>query len=128
MPAGRASPSACPTRGHSQPRGAPLSKKRPRPQPHPRNAAPPWPATPQEREVAPVITEYWERAEFPFELLPKLAALGLGGATMQGYGCPVRARRSSRQRGAARRAGRRPPRSSGRALLLSAAQRLRPTI
>lgn len=41
-----------------------------------------------EREVAPIITEYWERAEFPFELVPKLAALGLGGATMKGYGCP----------------------------------------
>jgi len=41
----------------------------------------------QESEVAPVITDYWERAEFPFPLLPKLAALGLGGATIKGYGC-----------------------------------------
>ncbi|KAI8474954.1 MAG: acyl-CoA dehydrogenase NM domain-like protein [Monoraphidium minutum] len=41
-----------------------------------------------EREVAPVIVDYWERAEFPHELLPKLAALNAGGATMQGYGCP----------------------------------------
>lgn len=40
--------------------------------------------------MAPVIADYWERAEFPFELLPKLSALGLGGATIQGYGCPVR--------------------------------------
>lgn len=37
-----------------------------------------------------MITEYWERAEFPFELVPKIAALNLGGATMKGYGCPVR--------------------------------------
>lgn len=36
-----------------------------------------------------MIVDYWERAEFPFELVPKLAALGLGGATMKGYGCPV---------------------------------------
>lgn len=41
-----------------------------------------------EREVAPVIVDFWERAEFPFEIVPKLAALGLGGATMHGYGCP----------------------------------------
>ena len=41
-----------------------------------------------EREVAPVIDGYWERAEFPFELLPKLASLGLAGGTIQGYGCP----------------------------------------
>jgi glutaryl-CoA dehydrogenase len=39
-------------------------------------------------EVIPVINDYWERAEFPFELVPKLAALGLTGASIQGYGCP----------------------------------------
>ena len=41
-----------------------------------------------DREVLPVISEYWEKAEFPFELLPKLAALGIAGATIQGHGCP----------------------------------------
>ncbi len=41
----------------------------------------------QEREVAPIIVPYWERAEFPFELLPKLQALGIGGGHMKGYGC-----------------------------------------
>ncbi|HEV7129737.1 MAG TPA: acyl-CoA dehydrogenase family protein, partial [Ktedonobacterales bacterium] len=26
-----------------------------------------------DREVIPIINEYWEKAEFPFELIPKLA-------------------------------------------------------
>ena len=41
-----------------------------------------------EREVLPVINDYWERAEFPFELVPKLAELGVAGTTIDGYGCP----------------------------------------
>ena len=41
-----------------------------------------------DRDVIPVINEYWERAEFPFEIIPKLAALGIAGTTIQGYGCP----------------------------------------
>jgi glutaryl-CoA dehydrogenase len=40
------------------------------------------------REVTPVINDYWERAEFPFALVPKIAALGLAGGTVEGYGCP----------------------------------------
>jgi glutaryl-CoA dehydrogenase len=39
-------------------------------------------------EVVPVINDYWERAEFPFELVPKLAELGIAGTTISGYGCP----------------------------------------
>ena len=39
-------------------------------------------------EVLPIINDYWERAEFPFVLLPKIAELGLAGGTIQGYGCP----------------------------------------
>jgi glutaryl-CoA dehydrogenase len=35
-----------------------------------------------------VINDYWERAEFPFELVPKIAALGLAGGTIAGHGCP----------------------------------------
>lgn len=38
--------------------------------------------------VLPVINGYWERAEFPFELLPGLAGLGIIGGSIQGYGCP----------------------------------------
>src|SRR2546425_351732 len=41
-----------------------------------------------DKEVIPIINDYWERAEFPFELIPKLAALGLAGADIHGYGCP----------------------------------------
>jgi glutaryl-CoA dehydrogenase len=41
-----------------------------------------------EKEVTPVVNDYWERAEFPFELVPKLAGLGIAGGTISGYGCP----------------------------------------
>lgn len=41
-----------------------------------------------EREVIPQAGDYWERAEFPFALLPKLAELGICGGSIQGYGCP----------------------------------------
>ncbi|HEU5200200.1 MAG TPA: acyl-CoA dehydrogenase family protein [Ktedonobacterales bacterium] len=39
-------------------------------------------------EVIPVINDYWEHAEFPFDLIPKFAELGIGGSDIQGYGCP----------------------------------------
>jgi len=39
-------------------------------------------------EVVPVINGYWERAEFPFPLIPKLAALGVCGGTFTGHGLP----------------------------------------
>ncbi len=38
--------------------------------------------------IIPVINDYWDRAEFPFELIPKFAALGIAGTTIKGYGCP----------------------------------------
>jgi glutaryl-CoA dehydrogenase len=38
-------------------------------------------------EVAPIINRYWIRAEFPFELIPKIAALDVAGIAYQGYGC-----------------------------------------
>lgn len=41
-----------------------------------------------EKEIAPIMTEYWEKAEFPFHAIPKLATLGLAGSTTKGYGCP----------------------------------------
>jgi glutaryl-CoA dehydrogenase len=40
------------------------------------------------REVTPIINDYWERAEFPFELVPKIAGLGLAGGVIRGHGCP----------------------------------------
>lgn len=39
-------------------------------------------------EVIPIINDYWERAEVPFELIPKIAALNIAGGSIQGYGCP----------------------------------------
>jgi alkylation response protein AidB-like acyl-CoA dehydrogenase len=40
-----------------------------------------------EAKVAPVITKYWVDDAFPFELLPAVKELGIGGVGMQGYGC-----------------------------------------
>src|SRR5690242_18162274 len=39
-------------------------------------------------EVLPVINGYWERAEFPWPLVEKLAGLGIVGDGIEGYGCP----------------------------------------
>jgi glutaryl-CoA dehydrogenase len=41
-----------------------------------------------DKEVIPIINDYWERAEVPFELIPKIAALNVAGGCIQGYGCP----------------------------------------
>jgi len=41
-----------------------------------------------ETEVAPIINEYWIREEFPHQLIPGLAALGIAGQVYRGYGCP----------------------------------------
>jgi glutaryl-CoA dehydrogenase len=41
-----------------------------------------------DKDVIPIINDYWEREEFPFELLPKIAALNIAGTTLEGYGCP----------------------------------------
>ncbi|MFI6059309.1 acyl-CoA dehydrogenase family protein [Streptomyces sp. NPDC051286] len=41
-----------------------------------------------DQEVTPIINPYWERAEFPHELVPKLAQLGVMGFQIQGHGCP----------------------------------------
>src|SRR6201997_1485114 len=40
-----------------------------------------------ESKVAPVITYYWVKDAFPFELLPAVKELGIGGLAMHGYGC-----------------------------------------
>ncbi|MBC6111400.1 acyl-CoA dehydrogenase family protein [Pedobacter fastidiosus] len=41
-----------------------------------------------EKEVKPIVNHYWNKAEFPFEIIPKLAELNICGLTYQGYGCP----------------------------------------
>ena len=43
-----------------------------------------------EEAVAPVINQYWARAEFPFELIPQIASLGIAGLSYTGYGWPAR--------------------------------------
>src|SRR3954447_9213271 len=40
-----------------------------------------------EAKVAPIITKYWVADAFPFELLPAVKELGIGGIGMNGYGC-----------------------------------------
>src|SRR5881628_1816081 len=40
-----------------------------------------------ETKVAPIINKYWIEDSFPFELLPAIKELNLGGLGMQGYGC-----------------------------------------
>ncbi|HTZ25176.1 MAG TPA: acyl-CoA dehydrogenase family protein [Streptosporangiaceae bacterium] len=41
-----------------------------------------------EKSVQPVINRYWTREEFPHDLVPEMAALGIAGLPYQGYGCP----------------------------------------
>jgi glutaryl-CoA dehydrogenase len=41
-----------------------------------------------ESEVTPIINRYWTREEFPHQLVPGLADLGIAGLSYHGYGCP----------------------------------------
>src|SRR5690606_27365942 len=43
-----------------------------------------------ETEVKPIVNRYWNRAEFPFDIIPKVAELNICGITFEGYGCPNR--------------------------------------
>src|SRR5918912_3959120 len=41
-----------------------------------------------DREIVPVMADYWDRAEFPFDLIPGLGELGImGGSFEKQYGC-----------------------------------------
>ena len=40
--------------------------------------------------MAPIINDHWNRATFPFELLPALRELGTVGTPYTGYNCPGR--------------------------------------
>src|SRR5690606_7591620 len=40
------------------------------------------------REIRPIANEYWNRAEFPHHIIPKMAELNIAGLTYLGYGCP----------------------------------------
>jgi glutaryl-CoA dehydrogenase len=39
-------------------------------------------------QVLPVINGFWERAEFPRDLVEQLGGLGIVGDGIDGYGCP----------------------------------------
>jgi len=39
-----------------------------------------------DREVAPIIEDYWARDQFPFDLVPEIAALGIGGVVHRALG------------------------------------------
>lgn len=42
-----------------------------------------------EKEIAPIVTEYWEKGVFPREVMvAKMKKLGLAGMGLKGYGCP----------------------------------------
>lgn len=41
-----------------------------------------------EKEIRPIANEYWLKAEFPIQIVPKLAELDICGLTIDGYGCP----------------------------------------
>ena len=41
-----------------------------------------------ESDVAPIIADHWERAEFPAQFVPALAKMNLAGSKFTGYGCP----------------------------------------
>jgi len=41
-----------------------------------------------DERVIPVASHYWERAEFPHELVAQYAALRVAGGSVSGYGCP----------------------------------------
>ena len=40
-----------------------------------------------EADVAPLVADHWERAEFPAQIVPELAKRNLAGAKFTGYGC-----------------------------------------
>jgi glutaryl-CoA dehydrogenase len=43
-----------------------------------------------EKEIKPIVNDYWRRAEFPFHIIPKVAELDICGITYEGYSNPVR--------------------------------------
>ncbi|MEB3345992.1 acyl-CoA dehydrogenase family protein [Aquimarina gracilis] len=41
-----------------------------------------------EDEIEPIANEYWNKAQFPMDIIPKLAKLNICGVAYDGYGCP----------------------------------------
>lgn len=40
-----------------------------------------------EKEIAPIVNEYWLHDSFPHEIIPKIATLNICGINYEGYGC-----------------------------------------
>ncbi|MFD2696467.1 acyl-CoA dehydrogenase family protein [Mesonia sediminis] len=40
-----------------------------------------------EKEVRPIANDYWNKAKFPFGIIPKLGELNIAGIAYEGYGC-----------------------------------------
>jgi glutaryl-CoA dehydrogenase len=41
-----------------------------------------------QKEIKPIVNNFWLRDEFPHQIIPELAKLNICGLTYQGYGCP----------------------------------------
>lgn len=41
-----------------------------------------------QKEVKPIVNNYWLKDEFPHQIIPDLAKLNICGLTYEGYGCP----------------------------------------
>jgi len=41
-----------------------------------------------EKEIKPIANDFWNRAEFPHHIIPKIAELNICGIAYHGYGCP----------------------------------------
>lgn len=41
-----------------------------------------------EKEIKPIANDFWNRAEFPHHIIPKMAELNVCGIAYKGYGCP----------------------------------------
>jgi glutaryl-CoA dehydrogenase len=41
-----------------------------------------------QKEIKPIVNNFWLRDEFPHQIIPELAKLNICGLTFEGYGCP----------------------------------------
>jgi len=41
-----------------------------------------------QKEIKPIVNNYWLKDEFPHQIVPQLAKLNICGLTYEGYGCP----------------------------------------
>ena len=41
-----------------------------------------------QKEIKPIVNNFWLRDEFPHQIIPEVAKLNICGLTYQGYGCP----------------------------------------